>query len=445
MTVYSDAFAPTSVEEQKNVLTVSVVDTENGFDEIEEEWKALVDKSQATIFQTFEWQRTWWKYMGRRRELYCIVCTDGEMIVGILPLFREKVRVFGLRVATWLRFIGTGLSDYLEPIILPGFEEVFWEAVLDHLYSHKKDWDIFELSDINVFTPLSKRLIDCMRDSGSVVHEYSGTLCSHVPLPSTWEGFLQQLGRHAKHELKRKTEKLKENFQFEVEKFGDRVTDVGVAVDAFASIHGGRWKGLGYESAFDDPEHLDFHIQVAEKFADRGWLRIYFLKLNGERVAVNFSFNFHNHIYVYQANASGSSEAMRYSPGYVLHCQAIKSGIEEGMEIYDMLRGKEAYKYKDFKCVQSPNSLVRVVTPGLATAVRFKLFIMLEVVKKVPVRMKREYHEFKRYLITEKPSAGSILRFLANKGKDLVNLAGSYFSKFLSRSGRSQKDTPLQE
>ncbi len=445
MTVDSNKLNPPLLVDQERQLRVSVIDTEDSFDGMEEVWKALVEEAQVTIFQTYEWQRTWWKYLGGNRKLYILVGTDGGRIIGILPLFKQSVNFLGVKVATWLRYIGTGLSDYLEPIIMPGYEESFVRVVLEHLDRNRKHWDIFEMSDVNVFTPLSRELVDRLRNTSCSVREYQGTLCSHVPLPQTWDGFLQQLGRHARHELKRKTEKLMENFKFEVEKFGEQVTDVGAAVETFASIHGGRWKGLGYESAFDNPEHLDFHIQVAEKFASRGWLQIYFLKLNGKRVAVNFSFVFHNRIYVYQANANGSGEAMRYSPGYVLHSQAIKKGIEEGAQIYDMLRGKEAYKYKDFKCVQTSNTMARIYYPSASGNIRFRLFILLEFARKVPIRVNREYHEFKRYLITEKPSSAMMFKFLGNKIKDLAKFGVSYFSKSLSRSAKPVKEDSRQE
>lgn len=434
--------APFDVQETQSSpsLTVTVVRTETELDGMEAGWKELVDKSDSTVYQSFEWVRTWWKYFRGRRELYCIVCMEDERVVGILPMFREKTSFLGLRVATSLKFIGSGISDYLEPIILPGYEEAFLRVVVDHLGHARKIWDIFEISDVSDSTPISRELMERFRKSGLGVFSYKGSLSSQVSLPSTWEELLQQLGRHTRHELKRKTQKLMENQEFEVETFGKNADDAEMVVKEMAALHGERWRSLGYGSALDDETNLAFHTELAKKFADRGWLKVYFLKINGTRVAVSYDFFFHKRVYVYQCNAHGPADVMRYSPGYVLHYFVIKQAIEDGMDIYDMLRGSETYKTTDFKSVRTGNWLVRTVFPMPSSMLRFKAFVLFELLKKIPRRLDAEYHGFKRFVITQKPSFPMMVKFLGSKFKGLWNLLGSYFSRFFSKSHSEPED-----
>jgi CelD/BcsL family acetyltransferase involved in cellulose biosynthesis len=422
--------------EDQRTLTISVTQTEIGFDDMEGVWKELADGSNCTIYQSFEWQRTWWKYFGENRPLHCLVCKDKDNVVGILPLFKERVSFLGLRVATVLKFVGSGISDYLEPIVLPGYEESFLRAVVDHLRMTCKTWDVFEISDASESSPLSKVLMDRLRLSGLNVYAYEGSRSSQVPLPSSWDVLLQQLGRHTRHELKRKTQKLKENPQFEMETFGDNVNDTATAIREVAAVHGERWKSLGYDSVFDDATHLAFHTEVAKKLSLRGWLKIYFLKVNGIRVAASYDFQFRKRVYVFHHNAYGPDEIMKYSPGYVLHFMIIKEAIECGMEVYDMLRGNQGYKATDFKSVQTGNWLIRAVSPSGSGTARLKVFVATELLKKIPIRLGSEYHEFKRYVITQRPSVAMTTRFLISKIGSLRKTAVSYFSTFLTGSRR---------
>jgi CelD/BcsL family acetyltransferase involved in cellulose biosynthesis len=427
---------PLYPEENKSIpfLKLTVLQTEDELDQMEPLWKDLVDKSNATVFQTFEWVRTWWKYFGGKHELCCIVCMDTDTLVGILPAFLERKTLLGLRVSTTMKFVGSGISDYLEPIVLPDYEDAFVQSIVKYLINERGKWDVFEITDVSETSPISKNLMERLGQSGLNVFSYEGSLTSEVRLSPTWEDHLQQLGRHTRHELKRKTQKLKENVEFEVEEFGRNSNDVKMAMKAVASLHGERWKSLGYGNAFDDEKQLAFHTEVAEKFAARGWLRIFFLKINGIRVALNQGFLFRKRVYVYVANAHAPEEIMKYSPGYVLHYLVMRHAIEEGAEVYDMLRGMQTYKATDFKAVQTGNRLMRAVSAYQSKMLRFRLFVAMEILGKVPRRLNDEYHEFKRYVITQDPSFSSMLKFISKKFLRLWNVGRSYLTGFFSDS-----------
>jgi CelD/BcsL family acetyltransferase involved in cellulose biosynthesis len=440
--MYGDYFSTvktTSVPVDVAQLVVSFVKREDEFYGMGETWKDIVDHSECTIFQTFEWQRTWWEYFGRNKDLYCAVCREGQEIVGLLPMFVEYTSLLGLKLIRCLRFIGTGLSDYLEPIVLPGYEELVIGAFVNSLQEHKQDWDILEISDVSETRPLPKMLIERMKASGARIYSYKGDLSSQVMLPSTWEEFLKQLGKHGRHELKRKTEKMKEGAALHVEVLGNEPSEVRGAVEGFALIHGNRWRSLGYKSAFDDDKHLDFHRKFAEEFSKRGWLQIFFLTLNGERVAVNFGFHFNKRIYVYQANAFARDEIMKCSPGFVLHCEVIKRGIEKGMTIYDMLRGSQEYKSRDFKSIQTGNWLIRAYFPSRVNSLRFKIYVLIDFFRKILRRMGREYHEFKRFVNTQNPTLPSIMGFFFARVKLASTTGFSYFRNFVSKSRSTEQ------
>ena len=93
-----------SREEEVGACSVSVVGTDSEFMMLESEWDSLLSTAEASVFQTFEWISSWWKYFGSGCRLNCLVFKTGDRIVGIAPLFKKDVRILGLGVATHLQF-----------------------------------------------------------------------------------------------------------------------------------------------------------------------------------------------------------------------------------------------------------------------------------------------------------------------------------------------------
>src|SRR5713101_2702780 len=129
--------------------SVKVVRTDAEFDALEPAWNELILQTDVSVFQTFEWLRTWWTHFGGGFKLHCLVfITDGR-IVGIAPMFQQVVKTGRLKIATWLRFIGCGISDYLDVIMGRGYEETVLNVFAHYLQLTSSQWDVFEIVDVN--------------------------------------------------------------------------------------------------------------------------------------------------------------------------------------------------------------------------------------------------------------------------------------------------------
>jgi CelD/BcsL family acetyltransferase involved in cellulose biosynthesis len=415
-------------------LSFDLVEGEAAFDNLEHEWNELVDKSDCTVYQTFEWQRTWWKYFGSGKRLHILVLRRGARLAGVAPMFIEDIRAFGVRIVTALKMIGCEESDYLDVISSPDNRTEVLRTLARYISSPDGKWDFFEIRDISERFATMELLPGYLAGEGLRVYTYKGNVCPQVDLPPTWQEFLGHIGGNLRYQLKKKTDRLNKSFPVETEVVQSGDEAVEAAVREFAVIHGNRWESLGYMNAFKDPHFLAFHVEVSQNFARRGWLRMFFLKVDGVRVAVNFDFNFHGRIYFYHGNAHASSEIMKYSPGFLLRCSAIEQGISEGMVIYDMLRGNETYKSNDFKCVPVGNWQIRALRPGLSHRARFGVFVSTELLKKIPKRLRRDYQDFRRFSMTKEPSFSMVLRFAWSKLGEIAKLARYSISRLLPGS-----------
>jgi CelD/BcsL family acetyltransferase involved in cellulose biosynthesis len=75
----------------------------------------------------------------------------------------------------------------------------------------------------------------------------------------------------------------------------------------------------------------------------RGWLRLFVLRLDGRPAAALYGMRYFQKFYFYQC---GFDPALaRHSPGLVTLAHSIRSALAEGADEYDMLHGDEEYKF----------------------------------------------------------------------------------------------------
>lgn len=413
-------------------FTVEVIRSVEKLDLMENEWNRLVDESNCTIFQTFEWIRTWWKHFGIGRSLLCLTVRHGSALVGLVPMYGEHVSFLGFPTAHRLRFIGRPLSDYLDVIAKAGYEESVLKEFAAYLHSTMNEWDVVDFEEIPEGSLTVQSLSKYLHLHRIRAYQLAGPPCPIVHLPDSFDTFLKSLGQNTRAGYRKKLQRI--NHEFSVQQKTMRSSDENIreGVEKFVAIHDRRWKGLGFPSAFDDVNHKEFHIAVAEKFAAKNWLRLFLLEVNGGTIAASLEFNFKHRIYMYQSNASASEEIMRNSPGLLIKLNAIEQGIGEGMRIYDLLRGDEPYKYDNLKATNTTNTMLRIVTASKISNLRFSIFLFRELLAKIRGRIILEWHEFKRFRITKKPSIPEIVTYSARRIVSVLNLGIKFIADHVS-------------
>ena len=402
-------------------LEVEEIKTEADFDRLEKVWSDVVERSDCTVFQTFEWQRTWWGHFlrNKRHELYCLVFKDDAMVVGIAPLYFERTRLLGLNLFTSLELIAGGYTDI---IAVTEYRDRVFESLARHLRSISKSWDVFRTSQVSASSETPQLMLRHFRNESMRVYPIRGLTCPQVSLPATWDEYLKLIGQNMRHKVKRKTKGLREISDFEIELIESPGDDVDRAIKLMGELYGRRRRGLGDESWLDNPRNLSFITDVAERFARRGWLRVFFMKVGEARVATNLHFHFRKHIYGYFCGVDGPPEIMKYSPGFLLHCSAIKQGIAEGMVLYDMMFGSHQYKYDSFKGVPLHAWELHAVSPLKAHYLRFLGMQVFQLFQRAFMRLGEEYRDLKGYRVSRRPSLISFGMYIGERFRVLLNV-----------------------
>jgi len=111
----------------------------------------------------------------------------------------------------------------------------------------------------------------------------------------------------------------------------------------FFDLHDRRF-AEGGGSSLSAERARSFHLDFAKAAMEQGWLRLWFLELDGSPAAAWYGWRLGDRYSYY--NSGFDPEHASLSPGLVLISAVIESAFEEGATEFDFLLGEESYKYR---------------------------------------------------------------------------------------------------
>lgn len=382
-------------------LEVHIATNTEEFDSLNTEWNNLVRESDSYIFQTYEWNRIWWEYFGRGKELHIVVIYHDELMVGIIPLFWDTVQLFNQKVYSCLRFLGSTVSqpegenlmgiiaysDYLDAIIRPGYESPAYDLLIQHFRDEKLQFDEIILDEVPEDSSLCHYLLPALEEYG---YDYSAEVCSKSPvidLNCSWDDYLDNMSKksryNARRSLKMSTKASHKTFDILDVEESDEVVPV---YDEMVRLHQQRWNNLGYPGTFAEERMYEFLKKISTVFYNRGWLQFKMaVPVEGEGdkecVAIDMVLKYGERVYMLHRAMDDESPYTKDSPGNVLLYRILKEIADGGIKTFDFLRGVQEFKMRTADKVNN-NKKIQIGNPG-RKAKRYKEFI------KFAVRMKR--------------------------------------------------------
>ena len=306
------------------------------FDDLTADWQRIYDSMPASsAFDSLEWNRIWWEHFGGKSKLMLrsVVRPDGSTAI-IAPLRLDSNNDEG--VCTFLG--GTDLVDYL------GFKhdaELRTDDVHQLLESLYNDPEIsaLVLESLPEDSHTIHAVKDVAGDIGWEVHVWDEGVAPRISLPSTVDEYFASLTKKHRHELRRKLRRLHNAGDVEQIELTDP-SDIAARMGDFIDLH--RGSSIDKQE-FMTPEREIFFRDVAVKLAEKDITRLYFLTLNGETVATSLAFKVGSTKYLY--NSGYDPERSWLAVGLLNHAINILASIEQGITVYDFMRGDERYKY----------------------------------------------------------------------------------------------------
>lgn len=316
-------------------MRAEIIRTEEGFRELAQPWGELFAScSGATPFSSWEWTYSWWKHLGRRGKPFILTLRQGRELLGILPLWRHP----GL-AAGRLGFLGQGVSDYHDLLILPGEVRGALETLRETLRRYR-GWLALDLQHIPATSPLPGLLSPEAIGEDLILRGHRQDICQVLPLPGSWDELLGGLKKSFRQNLAYAERRLQRESRLEMVRISPAELPAGL--ERLFELHQRRWRTRGFPGAFFRPPVRAFHREAAWRLAEAGQLGLFELRVNGQTVASLYGFRVPGGFYYYLGGFDG--EWASRSVGNVLLARVMAWAIEEGLPTFDFLRGEEGYK-----------------------------------------------------------------------------------------------------
>jgi CelD/BcsL family acetyltransferase involved in cellulose biosynthesis len=296
-------------------------------------WERLRGSSELrSPFLSWTWQTEWvHAFAGDRRlDIWAVHDADGALI-GVLPLFEADA---GLR-----RIIGgKDVSDYLDLLVTSGREEEVWMALLQARAAEREVWQLHAVPAASrTVTALPGLASACGLAATVAVEER----CPVLVLPPTWDDYLATLPSKHRHELQRKTRRLRREAPDARVSVARRRDEIETRFGDFFDLH--RRSRVGKERFMDARMEKFFRRAVGE-LADAGAAALWFLDLPSGPAAGFVVVEWDATVGLY--NSGFHPDRATLAPGLVLLVHLVEDAVLRGKRRFDFLRGEERYKYE---------------------------------------------------------------------------------------------------
>ena len=337
-------------ETEGKVLEARIYENFDELRPMQQEWDEFVESVGGEIFLTFDWCRIWWRYYGGKRRLRVFVFRFEGRLVGIVPVFFEKIWL-GPAFLRTVKIVGTDFTPISVSIpIEKGFigEVVgqFWNLLAEY------NWDIVHMGPLAGLYKNFHELEDgCERllGRGFKIRSKVNGVQTYFRLAGSWE---EQFAGFKKREQKR------------IRRYYKACGEAGTLARVFASdgsfeqtfnnfarMHANNWKVTERGGHFEDwPLSHQFHREAAEVQLKRGRLRLLEVGLSGHCLGYKYGYKFGGKYFEYlDARAEPESipfELPHISLGTIVFTEELKAALDGKSKWLDSMRGNYEHKLR---------------------------------------------------------------------------------------------------
>jgi len=302
-------------------------------------WNALVED---VPFRRWEWLEAWWRFFATSRDQLTVLAVYdvADRLVGLAPWYCHRSPIYGRE----LRFLGSGMvcSDYLTIFTAPGAREAVTLSIANWLNTtFRGQWDALELEAVVADDPTATELAMRFALAGHVVYRRPALHCWRLELPTEWEEYIKSLSGTRRNMVRKLIRNRFDSGEAKV-CWVETAEELNRGLDILRDLHQRRRNTLGQPGCFATPGFDGFLKLVAERFLELDQLRLQWIELNGQPVAIEFDLAGGDVVYLYQSGIEPQAASDR--PGWLGAIAALRRCGEDGYRAFDFMRGDEPYK-----------------------------------------------------------------------------------------------------
>jgi hypothetical protein len=279
-----------------------------------------------------------------------------------------------IRIIRRLQFVAHELSDYMD-IAVCGSENEAYATTIDQMIKNEKEWDYAELRYIpedSGFLAYCRNIR--LKGFRVKINRIDSSVIVRLSDHSDWDSYLKSLNKKVRGDVNRQLGHLKKNGSVTMDVFSD-FQKISSKLTDFFCMHKGKWAARNLPSQFGDAKLRKMYMSLAEKLDGSEKVQLSMLMLDGAAIAMHYGF-MHNKRY-YWYTPTYDPNYLKYSPGKLLLSEMIKTSFDKNLEIFDLLRGEESYKFFWSKDKISLYSIA-IIKSGLVPKIKYFMYEKLK-------------------------------------------------------------------
>jgi CelD/BcsL family acetyltransferase involved in cellulose biosynthesis len=324
---------------RQGTVTSQIVTDYDTFLQLEPEWNSAVRQAHVPHpFLLHEWVRTWWDSFGANRRLHIVIARDGAEIIAIAPLMVEHSHMYGLPVRK-LDLLHNDHTPRADCVIVRS-PLAAYRAIWSAIRANTR-WDFLQLSRLSDDSPTRMAFASLAHRAGYATGIWRGDASPYLKLSGTWNSYCGSLSAKFRSNLRNRLTRLRAlgEPRLEIIESPDEIARAGA--DALRLETSG-WKDKSRTSIASDPAVQRFYSTLAERAAERRWLRLMFLTVNGRRIAVSYGSCFDGRLFLFKTGYD--PDYALCSPFKLLTYFAIERAFADGLREIDFLGDTEPWK-----------------------------------------------------------------------------------------------------
>ncbi|MHC4748049.1 MAG: GNAT family N-acetyltransferase [Planctomycetota bacterium] len=362
----------------KKAVQVEVYDDFEQLRPIQQKWDEFVESVGSEIFLTYDWCRIWWKYYGKNRDLRVFVFRNDNNLVGIIPVFFERIRL-GLFSVKVIKIVGSDFTfsqfsmplawDYMRSVI-----EKFFKLIVQY------KWDVMHIGPIaglyNRCGDLKDVFSDCFGNSHHVLIE-NKNVETYFKLAPDWETQLSRLNKNERGNIRRNYNVIRRfasDPAHSLQSCFVTENNFTESFDAFIAMHQSHWNNLGKAGHFKDwPAAREFHRELAQENLNLGRLRLLKVSIGSNCLGYQYHYKCGDRYYHFLDARAAQSPLKGVTSGRITFCEQIKKAMEENIFCIDSMRGEYEHKLR-LGGQLFPMKSLYIIPKKLSAAVNVLLF-----------------------------------------------------------------------
>lgn len=293
---------------------------------VAEAWESLAEGTGAVPFARPGWVAAWAAAAGA--EVTPLVLRPGDHLTGLLPLVRRR----GGTLAT--------PTDWHTPV----FAAVAASGTdLDDLVS-----ELARLGSPGIRVDFVDRagatcaaLIKGLREAGYRVDLRPRMWSPYIDLTMGWEAYEGTLTAKKRSDMRRRQRRLSERGRVAVDVHDGRTDLEGLLAEGFA-VEGAGWKGRAGTAIASSARTRRLYTEAARWAAQRGWLRLAFLRVGGRAIAFDYCLQVDGFHYLLKTGYDPGFAS--FAPGNLLRREMIRNAFAEALQAYEFAGAEEPWK-----------------------------------------------------------------------------------------------------